>query len=265
MKIDREHVKAAFTSYVEKYDAGNEKIKLKIDHTYRVSELCEQIANAQGLSPDETEFAWLSGILHDIGRFEQLRIYDTFQDAESVDHAQFGADILFLDGKLADYVTEISEHERGLLEKVIRLHNVYRLPETLTKQEKTFSDILRDADKIDILKVNVEIPIEEIYNVSTQELLQAKVSEAVMQSFSEHHATLRSLKQTAVDHLVGHISLVYELVYPISVEIVKKQGYLDRMLAFQSRNNTTMEQFQILRSLLKQYFQTTEKRVNVCR
>ena len=46
---------------------------------------------------------------------------------------------------------------------------------------------------------------------------------------------LRSLKKTAVDNVVGHISLVYELVYPESCRIVKRQGYLDRLMNFESK------------------------------
>ena len=34
-----------------------------------------------------------------------------------------------------------------------------------------YCNILRDADKIDILRVNVETPLEDIYNVTTAELL----------------------------------------------------------------------------------------------
>lgn len=33
-------------------------------------------------------------MLHDIGRFEQIRCFGTFNDGMSVDHAELGADIL---------------------------------------------------------------------------------------------------------------------------------------------------------------------------
>lgn len=58
-----------------------------------------------------------------------------------------------------------------------------------------FCHILRDADKIDILKVNVEFPLEEIYNVDTEVLYQEEVTPEVLQSFDEEHAVLRSLKK----------------------------------------------------------------------
>lgn len=47
MKIERERVRETFREYTDAYDATDEKIKLKIDHTYRVAELCERIAKAE--------------------------------------------------------------------------------------------------------------------------------------------------------------------------------------------------------------------------
>lgn len=41
MIIDRERVKNTFAEYTSGYNATDPKIKLKIDHTYRVAELCE--------------------------------------------------------------------------------------------------------------------------------------------------------------------------------------------------------------------------------
>ena len=125
----------------------------------------------------------------------------------------------------------------------IRVHSAYRIPENLDKRTEKFCHILRDADKIDILRVNVEVPLEEIYNTTTEELRNALVTPEVERSFYEHHAVLRSLKKTPADHVVGHGSLVFELVFPESLRIVKRQGYLEKLLHFETDNPKTREQF----------------------
>ena len=142
-----------FADYVKNYDMTDEKVKLKIDHTYRVCSLCQQIATQSGFDEDEIEIAWLTGLLHDVGRFEQLRRYGTFVDAKSIDHAEFGADILFKERKIRDYVEDASEDD--LLEKAVRCHSAYRIPTDYNEREQRFANLLRDADKIDILKVNI--------------------------------------------------------------------------------------------------------------
>ena len=44
MQIDKPRALKAFNDYVENYNAKDEKVRLKIEHTYRVSELCQCIA-----------------------------------------------------------------------------------------------------------------------------------------------------------------------------------------------------------------------------
>ena len=58
-----------------------------------------------------------------------------------------------------------------------------------------FCNIIRDADKIDIFKVNIDTPVEEIYNVTTKDLKNSEITPEVMQAFDERHAVLRSLKR----------------------------------------------------------------------
>ena len=62
MIIDRERVKNTFAEYTSGYNATDPKIKLKIDHTYRVAELCELIARDLKLDEYETDVAWLTGM-----------------------------------------------------------------------------------------------------------------------------------------------------------------------------------------------------------
>lgn len=253
MKIDREQARGAFAAYVEHYNAQDEMVRLKIEHTYRVADLCEVIAVSLNLSKEEVDLAWLIGLLHDVGRFEQLRKYGTFNDAKSVNHAKCGAEILFTQGRIRDYVVDDAEDE--LMQTAVSYHNEYRIPENLDERTEMFCHIIRDADKIDILKVNVEFPLEEIYNVSSKELRNGQVTEEVMCSFEEEHAVLRALKRTAVDNVVGHISLVYELVYPISIQLVKEQGYLEQLMHFRSKNPVTEQQFVRIREKMTEYIE----------
>lgn len=256
VNIDRKNVEQVFAAYVENYNSKDEKVRLKIEHTYRVAALCEQIARSAGCTEYEVELAWLTGMLHDVGRFEQLKNFGTFNDAESIDHAAYGADILFKEGKIRDYIE--SDEEDELIENAVRFHSAYRLPDSFDARTEKFSNILRDADKVDILKVNVDFPLEEIYNVTTEELRNAEVTKEVMESLQEKYATLRSLKKTSVDHVVGHISLVFELVYPESLRVVKEQGYLERLLSFESWNERTRGQFQEIRKVMEEYLRERE-------
>lgn len=274
--INRKNVINAFAEYVRNYDPSDEKIKLKINHTYRVAGLCQRIAESLGLSEPDVDIAWLLGMLHDIGRFEQIRRFGTFNDVQSVDHAEFGADLLFKEGLIRKFAEgyyeecELAEPENqedeqiiknnehhnkdtGLLEMAIRQHNKYRVKEDLTERQRMFCDILRDADKVDIFKVNADIPMEIIYDVTTEELKNGVITKEVLESFYKKETVLKSVRRSAVDHIVGHISLLFELVYKESYRQAKEQGYVYKLLNFKSDVPEVNAEFDDMRKYVDEF------------
>ena len=227
--VDRERVRQAFEDYAGNYDPTDVKIRLKIDHTYRVAAFAERIAESLSLDRRQVDFAWLSGMLHDIGRFEQVKRYGTFIDRLSVDHAELGADILFKDGLFDRFIDDDGSSDLcTILETAIRLHNKLALPDDLGKDTRMFSDILRDADKCDIFRVLTEPPYDERNSRISLETKPAR--DSVMQCVREHRCVPRQGEMTAFEGLISQCCMAFELVYPESRLIVKEQGYLDSLL-----------------------------------
>lgn len=234
--IDRNRARAAFDTYVAAYDAANPRIALKVEHTLRVMELCERIARETGFTPAGVDLAWLCGMLHDIGRFEQLRRWDTFSDAASTSHAALGVEVLFGSedhGSGAGIIHRFID-SNDELEEVIRaavgFHSDYRLPEDLDVRTRALCDVVRDADKLDILRVASTDTVETVLNATEDELLVSAVSPAIEDAFFEHRTACYSERITPVDYLVNLACFAYELVYPASLEIADEQEYLYRAL-----------------------------------
>ena len=161
------------------------------------------------------------------------------------------ARVLFDEGHIAEYLDDRTQDE--MLRTAVAWHSAYRLPDGLDARTLQFCQILRDADKVDILRVNVETPMEEIYNVSTEALQQSPVSPAVLQAFYEHHCVLRSLKQYPADNVVGHASLVFELCYPESLRAVAEQGWLWKLLDRPFTDPDTARAMDALRAELRRW------------
>lgn len=266
MTIDeiKDRAKKSFAEYTSQYDMTDSKIALKAKHTYKVAELCQTIAKSERLSKEDTLIAWLCGMLHDIGRFEQVTGFGTFRDDQSVDHAHLSCQILYGTDAMATedqcmkvdtdiplvrqfYPDAAFDHD---IFTAIYWHSAYRYPESLSAREKIFCDILRDADKLDIFRVNLETPLSEIHNLPEEEFYTSEITPEVYQAFMEHHAVLRSLKKTPIDNLVGYLSLYWELVYPKSRQIAKEAGYLDKLAGFESKNKETQLSFVRMREEL---------------
>lgn len=242
-----------FNNYVSNYNVDDIKVKLKIEHTYRVADNCRAIALSLDMSEEDVELAWTIGMLHDFGRFEQVKRYGTFMDKLSIDHAMLGADILFKDGLIKDYISIENKEQLVVCEKAIRSHNAYEIPEGYTEREKLFSAIIRDADKLDIFKAVTDYPFHELYNITEEELDSYTVSEEVMQCVMDEITVKHSLRKNTLDHMVGHICLVYGLEFPKSLEILKEQKYYNKMLNFECKNNIAKEQFAEIRKKINSY------------
>ena len=120
-----EQVKQLFENYVQNFDLTNPDIKRKYDHSYRVMELSNELANSIHLSKRDCELAMLIGLLHDIGRFEQLKRVHSYNDFQ-FEHADYGATYLqdssFLDPLL------LTEEEKLVIVSAVKYHNKYHIP-----------------------------------------------------------------------------------------------------------------------------------------
>ena len=252
--MDRKKIICTFENYVSNYNLNDPNIYLKYKHTGKVAENCERIAKSLNLPMKDIDLAWEIGMLHDIGRFEQLRRFDTFIDTESIDHAEFGADLLFKDGLIEKFDDEKENYE--LLEKAVRLHSLYRLPDDLSERELLFCQVIRDADKIDIYRANYETGLHVIYHVTKEELQNSEITPEVYQVFCEERAIPRNIRKTIADNLVGHIALTFELVYPESKSMAIEQGYLKKLLETEFVNPETIE---LMKQISQRMRRFTEK------
>ena len=243
MHIDRERARAAFAEYVAPYDPANPRIALKVAHTYRVAEVAERVATAQGLPAEDVDLSWLCGLLHDIGRFEQVRRWNTFRDADSASHARLGADALFgprerlgvpvvgPDGdtpRIRDFVDDASTDE--LIRTAVALHSDYRLPAGLDERTRTFCELTRDADKVDILGTVQAGTPETLLGCTGDELLDSGLSDEAVAAFDEHRCMLRDERSQPADFLVSFCCFAFELAFAESRRIMREQGYIYELL-----------------------------------
>lgn len=122
-------------------------MELKRVHTAKVVENARAIAAGEGFDAGTARVCEAAALLHDTGRYEQLRRYNTFRDSDSVDHAVFSHDIVEEKGWL-DGVPE----KRAVLDAVL-FHNRRDLPDGLDPVTRTAAQTVRDADKLDIFRV----------------------------------------------------------------------------------------------------------------
>lgn len=142
-------MKETFENYVKNYDISDPDINHKHNHSYRVMGNSLFLAETLNLSETDKTLALIIGLYHDIGRFEQDKLYDTYNDNKTFDHADYGVKVLFEQNLIKQIPVE--EKYYNIIEKAVKNHNKYQIEEGLSEQELLHAKIIRDADKIDIL------------------------------------------------------------------------------------------------------------------
>ncbi|MCX6674110.1 MAG: HD domain-containing protein [Methanothrix sp.] len=221
-----------YTSRVHCPDAEIEKnIILKLRHTSRVCENITKIAGSLGMKEEELALAQALALLHDVGRFEQLRGFGSFNDGKTVDHAKLGLKVINKSGVLSC----LPKRERNLIRKSIRHHNKYQIPVTENAEVTLFSRLIRDADKLDILGIVAlhfetrdQHPNQALDYGLTDDLgLTEEVVSDILQGKMVKIAALKTLG----DMRLMYSSWIFDINFPITIACVTERGYLERLLA----------------------------------
>lgn len=142
-----------FADYVERQyalcEGDDGPMRLKERHTRAVLGYARRMAREEGFAPYIVRACLLAALYHDVARFAQYLRYGTFRDRDSRNHGLWGAAILKREGRLA----QEDETVRRLVLAAVALHNRYALPASLPDAMARVAWTVRDADKLDILRV----------------------------------------------------------------------------------------------------------------
>lgn len=198
---------------------SDEKVMLKYKHSYAVSKLMEELAVKLNLSCEDVEIAKVIGLLHDIGRFEQLKKFNSFDD-KNVDHADESCNYLFKKGHIRDFV-EDSKYD-SILENSIRYHNKLSIPH-LDERSMLFMKMIRDMDKVDIYKQSA-IHYDMKFDASN-------TSEEVLKCFKEEKVVLKSMVKSKSDSIVLRLAFLFDINFDESLDILVETDNFDLFLS----------------------------------
>ena len=248
--MNLEKAKEEFLKFVRNYDEKNSRINLKMEHSLRVMNISKKIAENLGLTKEKIELATLIGLLHDIGRFEQVKRYNTFSDFMSIDHGNLGVEILQKDNYIRKYIEENKYDE--IILKAIKNHNKYAIEKGLNEEEVLFSKIIRDADKLDIFYESVTLFWQEEEKLEKVE--NSIVTKEVLDQFNRKILVDRQKRLSDVDHVVGMISFIFDINFKYSFQTLQKEDYVEKMIRrFKFKSKETQDTIETINKLVDEY------------
>ncbi|MBQ2872907.1 MAG: HD domain-containing protein [Bacilli bacterium] len=229
-----------FDKYTSNYDMNDPDINYKYYHSYRVMEIMEKLAITLNLSPKDIELAKVIGLLHDIGRFEQDKLYDSFKDGK-FDHGDYGEKLLKETNFLKHF--DILEEDYEVVYKAVKNHNKYGIENTQNERELFFSKLIKDADKLDILYVLGSDKFDMLEKDNKDD-----ISKEIKDAFINNKlGNIKEIK-TQNDKLIIPFTYIYDINFKESLKIIDKNKYYDKI--YEKINN---------KDIFKEYIEYTNK------
>jgi len=227
-------------------------ITLKQDHTREVCLNALRIAEELRLDQERALLAEAIALFHDVGRFSQYRRYRTFDDSISGNHAALGAKVLVESKVLRD----LPKHDQDMIVRSVTLHNVFSLPEGLDEDSLLFARLIRDADKLDILRVVIEYFGQDAGSRAEAVSLGLPdgpgYSPAVLASLKRGEMARKADLATRNDLKLLQLAWLYDLNFTASLRMVSEQDYIQKIAAMLPRNDEIAQVVDLAREYVRE-------------
>lgn len=244
ISIDYKSVSNPVLKYIQSFKSEDAYVDqnyfLKREHTERVISNAEIICKSLELDDDSVFIAKTAALLHDVGRFSQFTRYQTFNDSLSEDHAQLAVTII----EENQWLEQISSDFKSIIIKSVLYHNKLAVPKNEDKTTLLHCNILRDADKIDIL----DQAVKEFSNVQKRnkafslELEDSPiVSKEIAKSILSGKLPDRKEMKTITDFKLMQLAFVYDLNFKQSFSIINQRQYLKKIFETLPKNDQVFD------------------------
>lgn len=220
-EIDIPRIMEAFYQYTGRFPDALERIDHKIQHSLRVAMTARELAEVLSLPSEEVSLAYLIGLVHDLGRFQQYCEYGTFVDRDSRDHAAMGAELLFDQGLIRNFIG--TDAYDDIIRAAVTFHNRFSLPEGLEGAALVHSRILRDADKLDNLFSKQFESFEALFGVNSID--QEPVSGEILETFLAFRPIRSEQVQSHLDNWIKYLAFNFDFYYDASLRRAEDAGY----------------------------------------
>lgn len=217
------------SSFFTPVQEDQRNITIKQDHTLQVCLNALRIGRDLKLDNEDMLIAEAIALFHDVGRFQQYQQYKTFDDDISVNHAALGAKVL-LEKKV---LQGLPKQDQEIIIRSVTLHNVFSLPEGLDSATLLFAKLVRDADKLDILRVAIEYYEQDAgsrANAVGLGLPDAPgYSPKVLARLKSREMARKADLTTLNDFKLLQLTWLYDLNFASSLRMIKERGYIDKL------------------------------------
>lgn len=249
------NAKEQFEKYLNSYDRDNGKVRLKIIHTYGVVHDMTEICKRMQLSDEDTELARIIALLHDIGRFEQLKRFDSFEPT-TMDHAAYGLQVLFEEGLIRQFVPESTWDD--IIRTAIARHSDFKLEGITDPRTLLHARLIRDADKLDNCRVKLEDDLLVFMGASEEEIGAQAITPVIYDTVFKNQCVYSPDRVTRMDYWVSYVAYFLDINYRATLDIIEEHDYLNKIIdRIPYSNSDTRQKMEDIRTHLAEFIHTS--------
>lgn len=229
-------------------------LRLKVEHTFKVYEHAKSIVSSLkgSITPELGRAAVLAALYHDCGRFPQFSKYRTFLDAKSVNHAVLS----FQTMRDRAFLQEETSRVRKLAQCAVLLHNRHRLSPMLESDARFVTEVVRDADKLDIFRIMVghltsALPERDavlLHVKDEPERWSSNIAEDVLAGRISSYSDLRYVNDFRL--LLG--AWMYELRFDATKKTLAESGLMSEVLSQLPKDEALLPAVEKLKARLEE-------------
>ena len=205
-------------------------IRLKEIHTGYVTANARALAKHLGCNAHDVALAEIIGLFHDVGRFRQYAVYQTFNDAQSEDHAELGLKVL---AEEVDFLARLRPQDADIVRFSIKYHNKKEIAPMDDERKLFFSKLIRDADKLDIYRVLLPFlapdAAEKAPHFVPSDAAQEVSPEFVADFAAGRQADYYRLR-THGDRKIVRLMWIYDINFMWTLRRIVERGYVDAFI-----------------------------------
>lgn len=222
-----EPAKEYFVFFIKSnFDLSDKKVSHKLNHTFHVVENAKYICNDLKLNNEDKDLAMLIALLHDIGRFDQVKQMNSFrEDIINYNHATLGNKLLFEMGEIRNFV-KVDKYDE-IIKKAIENHSKYSLDNDLSEKELLHCKIIRDADKLDSFRAKSTDDIFTMANITERDIELSKITDKIFNDFINEKTIFSKDRKTGIDMWISYIAFIFGFEFNSSLKKVKEENYIN--------------------------------------
>ena len=219
-----------FDKYYNKYSVIKE-IDKKRTHSHRVAKYSEKIAKSLNYRRNDIDLAIKCGLLHDIGRVPQFYYYKTYNDEISIDHGDAGYDLL-----------KDENYDNETVLNAVKYHNKYEISKDLSEKDTKMCNIVRDADKLDIMFTQGLELEGDNYDISDD----------IINCFKNHQMVHNCHETNDLYMILRLLAFIFDFNYEFSFKYVRGNNLIENKMNI-IRKKISNEKVDLIENILNEY------------